>query len=259
MLMFTITGIRHAWPEQAGFCLNRQNGHPDYSFVHFSNKVEINLHGETNVTSDHACIIYRPETPQHIVSHRPLVHDWFHFSGIPEPLLEQLELPLDTLFYPQNYQFITPLVQEMEREFFAHHVGSRELISARIVELFVLLSRASHNDSVLTTDDSTLERLRSLRSKVFASLDYPWTVAKMASHIPLSESRFYNIYRSFYGTSPMDDLIRARIDSAKNALSFTSQSISAIAASLGYSNATHFSRQFHQFTGMSPKQYRQIN
>ena len=31
----------------------------------------------------------------------------------------------------------------------------------------------------------------------------------------------------------------------------------AIAASLGYSNATHFSRQFHQFTGMSPKQYRQ--
>ena len=163
--MFTITGIRHAWPEQAGFCLNRQNGHPDYSFVHFINKVEIRLHGETNVTSDHACIIYRPETPQHIVSHRPLVHDWFHFSGIPEPLLEQLELPLDTLFYPQNYQFITPLVQEMEREFFAHHVGSRELISARIVELFVLLSRASHSDSVLTTDDSTLERLRSLRSK----------------------------------------------------------------------------------------------
>ncbi|MBR6615140.1 MAG: helix-turn-helix transcriptional regulator [Lachnospiraceae bacterium] len=255
--MFTITGIRHAWPEQAGFCLNRQNGHPDYSFVHFSNKVEINLHGETNVTSDHACIIYRPETPQHIVSHRPLVHDWFHFSGIPEPLLEQLDLPFDTLFYPQNYQFITPLVQEMEREFFAHHVGSRELISARIVELFVLLSRASHSDSVLTTDDSTLERLRSLRSKVFASLDYPWTVAKMASHIPLSESRFYNVYRSFYGTSPMDDLIRARIDSAKNALSFTSQPISAIASSLGYSNATHFSRQFHQFTGMSPKQYRQ--
>ena len=38
---------------------------------------------------------------------------------------------MDTLFYPQNYQFITPLVQEMEREFFAHHVGSRELISAR--------------------------------------------------------------------------------------------------------------------------------
>ena len=255
--MFTLTGIRHAWPEHAGFRLNRQNGHSDYTFVHFSNKVELQLHGETIITSDHACIIYRPGTPQHIVSHRPLVHDWFHFCGIPEPLLEQLKLPLDTLFYPQNYQFITTLVQEMEREFFAHYIGGQELISARIVELFVLLSRASRNDASPTTDDSTLERLRSLRSKVFASLDYPWTVAEMASHIPLSESRFYNVYRSFYGTSPLDDLIRARIDSAKNALAFTSQSISSIAASLGYSNATHFSRQFHQFTGMSPRQYRQ--
>ena len=34
-------GIRHAWPEQAGFCLNRRNGYPGYSFVHFLTSVEI--------------------------------------------------------------------------------------------------------------------------------------------------------------------------------------------------------------------------
>lgn len=78
----------------------------------------------------------------------------------------------------------------------------------------------------------------------------------MAARIPLSESRFYTVYKSFYGTSPMEDLIRARIDSAKNALLFTDRTISSIAESLGYNNLTHFIRQFRSFTGMSPSGYR---
>ena len=45
--MFTVTGIRHAWPEKAGFCLNRRHGHADLTFVHFFNSVELELNGTT--------------------------------------------------------------------------------------------------------------------------------------------------------------------------------------------------------------------
>ena len=63
--MLTVTGIRHAWPVKAGFCLSRPAGYYNYSFVHFISGVEITLNGETTDIPEHTCILYRPGTPQH--------------------------------------------------------------------------------------------------------------------------------------------------------------------------------------------------
>lgn len=129
-------------------------------------------------------------------------------------------------------------------------------MSLKTTELFIKLSRGLYDETVVSVDTPTTTRLRKLRSEVLLSLSHPWTVSEMASRIPLSESRFYNVYRSFFGTSPVDDLIHARIYTAKNALLFTDQTVSAIAESLGYNNVTHFIRQFRSFTGTTPAQYR---
>jgi len=254
--MPTITAIRHAWPEKAGFCLNREKGHPDYSFVHFISSVKIYLHGESIRVPNHTCIIYRPGTPQYFISPTPLLHDWFHFQGIPESVFEAWNLPLDTLLYPKRWDYITDFVQEIESEFYAKRMHYSELLTFKMNELFIRLSRSLYEEPTVVVNSSTSESLRKLRSKILLSLNHPWTVSEMASEISLSESHFYSIYRSFYGTSPMDDLIHARIDAAKNALLFTEQPISGIAEALGYNNVTHFIRQFHSFTGTSPARYR---
>jgi iron complex transport system substrate-binding protein len=59
-----------------------------------------------------------------------------------------------------------------------------------------------------------------------------------------------------YSCPPIDDLIRARIDSARHMLLYTDQTISSIAEAVGYANQTHFIRQFKQYTGSTPGQYR---
>lgn len=128
-------GIRHAWPEQAGFCLNRRKGYPGYSFVHFLTSVEIVIGGVRTVAPNHACIIYAPGTPQYFIARQPLVHDWFHFSEMPEGLPECLDLPLDTLLYPRQPELITAIVQEMESEFFSRKSGSTRLIMLKMTEL----------------------------------------------------------------------------------------------------------------------------
>lgn len=254
--MLKITAIRHAWPEHAGFCIERKNGHPDYSFIHFTNGATIRLRDELISVPHHTCILYRPGTPQYLYSRQPLIHDWLHFSGDPMPLLDGLELPVDTMLHPLRSDFITDIMQEMESEFYARKSGRDELLSLKISELFLKLSRAVSGESAAAVDTSTSERLRKLRGEIFLSLGHPWTVAEMASRVGLSESRFYSVYRSVYGSSPMDDLIHARIDAAKDALMFSSQPVSAIAESLGYNNLTHFIRQFRSFVGTSPSRYR---
>ena len=54
----------------------------------------------------------------------------------------------------------------------------------------------------------------------------------------------------------MDDIINAKIDLAKNLLLSSEQKISLIAKSLGYSDVTHFIRQFKAKTGVSPSKFR---
>ncbi len=254
--MLTVTAIRHAWPEKAGFHLNRPNGVTEYVFVHFTNGAEILLSGEYTVIPPHTCILYRPGTPQYIYSDHPLIHDWFHFTGSPASLLASAGLSPDTILHPVRPNFITDIIREMETEFFARKKGHAELIGLKIAELMLKLSRTDEESSADTVDISMSEKLRTLRGEIFLSLGYPWTVEKMAASVGLSQSRFHTVYRALYGNSPMDDLIRARIDSAKNALLFDSRPVYVIAEKLGYNNVTHFIRQFRKFTGVSPIQYR---
>ena len=130
------------------------------------------------------------------------------------------------------------------------------MLTLKIAELLIKLSRACGGESAIPIDLGTEERLRKLRGTAFSSLGHHWTIAEMAKEVNLSESRFFSVYKSMYGSAPIDDLINARIESAKSALSFSKESISSIAESLGYNNLTHFIRQFKDTTGLPPGMYR---
>lgn len=251
-----ITNVRHEWPNRAGFCLNRENGHVDYSFVHFTTGVSIRLGGVEVDVPEHTCIIWRPGTPQYFYCENGMIHDWFHFKGVSEELFLSIGLPLDTLFHPKQSYFITDLVQEIESEYFAQRGGSEDMMDLKARELFIKLARSIGDDGTEAVDRDVLIRFRSLRKRMMQDLSHHWSVGEMARELSFSESRFYSLYRSFYGTSPIDDLIRARIDSAKSALLFTDHTVFEIAESLGYASVTHFCRQFRGHTGMTPVEYR---
>jgi YesN/AraC family two-component response regulator len=54
----------------------------------------------------------------------------------------------------------------------------------------------------------------------------------------------------------VDDLIRARIDTAKTRLSTSDETVAHLSEQLGYRNVTHFCRQFKGLTGLTPMEYR---
>ena len=122
------------------------------------------------------------------------------------------------------------------------------------------LPEGVHNPDVQTPLNRWMrESLQKLRIEMFMHLEKHWTVNEMASKLYLGTSHFYNAYRTLYGCSPHEDLINARIRAASNALTYSDESIAAIAEELGYNNVSHFSRQFHAQTGMSPSAYRKMH
>lgn len=60
----------------------------------------------------------------------------------------------------------------------------------------------------------------------------------------MSTSHFQHLYSQFFGVSFQNDLIQMRISHAEKLLQTTLLSMEQIAEACGYSNSTHFFRQF---------------
>lgn len=253
--MLKTTYLRPAYPERAGFSIVRKHGHENHTFLHFFGSVELLVEGKIIRTEPHACILYPQGAPQYFLSKENLTHDWIHFTGDLSEIYS-LGIKPNTVYYVDRPEFITQITQEIEAETRFSFSNKDEMLDLKLKELFILLLRGANGESLTPVNADIKERLRALRGEMFTHPDKYKTVGQMADKVYLSESRFYFLYKSFFGISPMKDLIEEKINSAKNALLFTNVSVAEAAESLGYDNVTHFIRQFKKETGFSPSSYR---
>ncbi len=256
--MITFSSLRHAYPERNGLVINRPKGYGEYTFLHFFQSVDILVNGEMVTTKPDAVIIYDETTPQYFKIEEPLVHNWMHFRGDFKAISDKYGLCVDTIYYPENPAFITDLCYELEAEFYGRHTHSDTLLQLKFEELFLKLSRAINGQGIPHISKKSKRKFQQLRRELFFDLSRHYTVEEMSAMVGYSQSRFYTIYKSFYGISPTNDLINARMEKAKEMLFDENMTIGEIAAILGYENTTHFVRQFKSRIGMPPMQYRMI-
>lgn len=252
----TITRARHAWPEAQGFTINRPFGMKEYTFLRFHGSVKLRLRDRIIDTPPGAFIFFSQDTPQWFQSPQPLVHDWMHMLGAVPESLEAAGLEPDRLYVPANGQFVTAIIREIEFELLSQQEPS-ELPELKYRELLIKLSREVQRGSTAPALRPEVKaRLRQVRNEIFSRLDRNWTVKEMSELAYLSPSRFHTLYRTAFGISPVDDLIRARIDTAKTRLCSTDETVAHLSEQLGYRNVTHFCRQFKSLTGLTPMEYR---
>jgi AraC-like DNA-binding protein len=108
-------------------------------------------------------------------------------------------------------------------------------------------------------DGPDYQRLRDFRREMFRRIGEDWTVEKMAQAVNMSQPTFFTRYREYFRCSPIQDLLRERVQMARVQLQYSDLPIAEIASRLGYHDATHFSRQFRSMTGDCPSVYRKMN
>jgi AraC-like DNA-binding protein len=83
----------------------------------------------------------------------------------------------------------------------------------------------------------------------------PWTLEALAQRAGMSRSTFAEKFKAKVGTSPMEYLVRWRMLLAGEKLRSSSESVTTIAASLGYESESAFRTAFKRVMGCSPRQY----
>ncbi|RMD77334.1 MAG: AraC family transcriptional regulator [Lentisphaerae bacterium] len=85
----------------------------------------------------------------------------------------------------------------------------------------------------------------------------PWTIDHLCELAACSHSTLVRSFHHRFGVTPIQFVIRQRVEQAKVLLCDTVFPVSQIASQTGFSSIHYFSRVFRQYTGESPTRYRQ--
>jgi len=99
-------------------------------------------------------------------------------------------------------------------------------------------------------------RLWKLWESVGKSLDYPWTLDKLATTAGLSREHLRRLCHFELGRTPMQQVAFLRIRHARHLLASTGEKVEFIARQVGYTNANTFSNTFKKWMGWRPSETR---
>ena len=108
-----------------------------------------------------------------------------------------------------------------------------------------------------STKEEILKRLMTVTDYLYTHFDRNPGLDEMAAISCLSKFHFLRLFKIAYGQTPHQFITTLKINRAKELLKKTHQEVKIIADTLGFENASSFSRSFHAVTRLYPSQYRQ--
>ena len=120
-----------------------------------------------------------------------------------------------------------------------------------VVEPSFIATRQS-TDNIAVSDTKLVQAVRFIRNEVARNI----RVNDVAREIGVSKGTLNNLFRRHLHCTPIEEILRVRMDWAKELLRDTLIPIAEIAEMIGYQTSEYFSRAFTREVGFSPKQYR---
>lgn len=166
--------------------------------------------------------------------------------------------PFIALKVSQKNEIIT-ILNRILRERENADIGSEFLNHLLIMELFVLISRVLK----MEWENSIKNKSPKLKELIEVSVKYinnnferDISLGDIAHYVFLSPSYFIRAFKEEMGISPINYLLKVRIQRAKELLEETDHKISDIALSVGFSNQQRFNEIFKKYVKITPLQYR---
>lgn len=136
--------------------------------------------------------------------------------------------------------------------------GAPELLeaAAALRSCLVALSlRRAQSSAALTARERVAASVENLRRH----WTQPHRVSELAAAAGLSVTHYTAVFRRLTGFSPIDFLLRQRVQQGAKLLAADAAAVSTVANACGFQDPYYFSRCFTRIMGQSPRSYRQLH
>ncbi len=140
-------------------------------------------------------------------------------------------------------------------------IGSEFLNYLFVLELFVLISRAlkmEWENSIKNKSPKLKELIQASVSYINNNFERDISLKDIARYVFLSSSYFTRAFKEEIGISPINYLLKVRVERAKELLRDTDLKVSDIALSVGFSNHQRFNDIFKKYVKHTPLKFRKV-
>jgi AraC-like DNA-binding protein len=149
---------------------------------------------------------------------------------------------------------VQTICDEMEHEATHRTPGHEIVLRAKLLDLIAYLSRAYMQGE--STETQALQRVGEVIGAMENRYANDWKLDQLAQIAHMSKSNLLTVFRKATGQTPIDYLMRLRIQRAMEMLQKSDRSITEIAFAVGFNDSNYFTRQFRKVTSLPPRQYR---
>ena len=156
-------------------------------------------------------------------------------------------------FETKVHAHLTDCFKTAVRAFESKPFGYRTICKAQLYEILATLKKEYGSKYMTRGMAEVIEPAVSYIHREYTNGNIP--VAHLAALCGVSESYFRNIFRSVFGTSPLEYIKELKIARAKELLCSHLYTVSAVAMLSGYHDESYFSREFKKAVGVAPSEY----
>ena len=238
---------------------DRVNGRDDYQLIYVAEgKLHLTLDGKEQTVAKGNMILFRPGEPQiYSLYARDLPETyWVHFTGRDiEALFDEYNIKRDTnVFFTgisRNYKW---LFRQMIQELQLKRTNFAELLAVQLRQLFLYIGRNVEDGPLVTAD--LLNEIEKAMHYFNNNFYQQIVIEDYAKEHHMTPWWFIQNFKKIAHMTPTQYILSLRISNAMNLLDSTDDTVSEVAAAVGYDNALYFSRIFRKHTGFSPREYR---
>jgi alpha-L-fucosidase len=183
---------------------------------------------------------------------------WCHFTAkVGELHLLQL---LDVPFYVQvpDTVYVERLFRTLLSAYRSHEPYPPLQAKAAFLEIFSYYVRHCKPQSIQLSVSPNATLLNQLLSYIDVRLGEPLTVEELAKVVNYTPNYFNRFFKKMLNMTPVQYILKARMERAKRFLATTDLSLKQIAGEIGM-DIHYFQRMFKRSFGSTPKHYRESN